>query len=710
MISNFSIYPLCGESVKVFVYRILEQGLETGSSLSLYEPIMRERIALHGFLALGLVLSACAKDENPAAFTGEEIRFSAYKNRIVTRSGKGWSPFETGTKYDLYVIDYAATPDWTPGNALLYAETGTEQSDGTIDYGPPVQFPENALNFYAVTDGTPVKPTPVSPATLPPAYEIALDGEGKLTDDLMWAAVTGRNANSGNRVELDFTHTLSKIKFEIAKQSDEAPMNDIYIQSILLENMYDAGTLNLQTGTYTLGTPTATRPYYERGSATKQYIATNQTGIKTADGTALLETLIFPRSTDNPNVINVKVVLGKDGESDGWRTVDVPVEYVVDAETDPDATAPFEFRPNYEYVLTLMVTDNTVRLLVFETQVYEWIDVDYDEEETQGFIGKPVSFGGIMWMDRNLGAQSSDCYNDWDNCRGYYYQFGRNIPYILEKGKTGSNLNHFYTYDQNGNRVQTSVIDSSGLNDTQVAFNPGDIPENPKAGYTGYEFYQAGNVRHWLSPSLTTKPAIYWRDIKNHPCPDGWRLPSAQDYASFLPDPSFSGTVENLTTTQIGSINSIGSGVEDRIIGKLNGVFSVYMIKRKGTNNSYRIRIRRLNSAQGATKQYFEISRYAGSNTDDFTGMTVNNVEEYFDWNHPSEILTIPAVGFIISYSNKLNGDGILTVLRTNTTTNNSTTGILSTVCYLRTDGGTFGLSTGHNHSMGDNIRCVRDI
>ena len=334
---------------------------------------MKERIALHSFLALGLVLSACSKEEvkTPSAGTGEEICFSAYKNRIVTRSGDDWSPFDAGTKYDLYIIDYAATPDWTAANALLHNGTGTELADGTIEYGTPLQFPGTALNFYAVTDGTATKPASISPVGNIPTYKVELDGNGQLPD-LMRAEIVGRDETAGNQVKLDFTHTLSKIRFEIAKQSDESPMNDIYIQSIALENMYSEGILSLETGLYTLGTPTETRTYYDRSVAGgKQYIDTDQAGIKTADGTSELEMLIFPREATNINVINAEIVIGKDGEVDTWRTVDVPIEYVPDAEADPAVTAPFEFKPNYEYVLTLMVTDNTVRLLVFETEVYE---------------------------------------------------------------------------------------------------------------------------------------------------------------------------------------------------------------------------------------------------------------------------------------------------------------------------------------------------
>ncbi len=39
-------------------------------------------------------------------------------------------------------------------------------------------------------------------------------------------------------------------------------------------------------------------------------------------------------------------------------------------------------------------------------RVYDWIDDNSDYEDTQ--IGSSVTFGGVTWMDRNLGATSAD--------------------------------------------------------------------------------------------------------------------------------------------------------------------------------------------------------------------------------------------------------------------------------------------------------------
>ena len=50
-------------------------------------------------------------------------------------------------------------------------------------------------------------------------------------------------------------------------------------------------------------------------------------------------------------------------------------------------------------------------------------------------MGQPLTFNGVMWMDRNLGATSADMTTaeGWEGARGYVYQLGRSIPYYLPK-------------------------------------------------------------------------------------------------------------------------------------------------------------------------------------------------------------------------------------------------------------------------------------
>ncbi len=74
----------------------------------------------------------------------------------------------------------------------------------------------------------------------------------------------------------------------------------------------------------------------------------------------------------------------------------------------------------------------TTMVVTVIPRVYDWIDDNSDYEDTQ--IGSSVTFGSVTWMDRNLGATNADAtksIQSWEASRGFYYQFGRSIPYYL---------------------------------------------------------------------------------------------------------------------------------------------------------------------------------------------------------------------------------------------------------------------------------------
>jgi hypothetical protein len=107
------------------------------------------------------------------------------------------------------------------------------------------------------------------------------------------------------------------------------------------------------------------------------------------------------------------------------------VEDVSTEDGAKDGTA-VEFASNYSYKFSIVVMRNDVRVLAIVPTVYNWIDATLDNETV---VGQPVTFGGLMWMDRNLGASTWDAENDFYGSIGYYYQYGRNIPYILDTTK-----------------------------------------------------------------------------------------------------------------------------------------------------------------------------------------------------------------------------------------------------------------------------------
>lgn len=189
-----------------------------------------------------------------------------------------------------------------------------------------------------------------------------------------------------------------------------------------------------------------------------------------------------------------------------------------------------------------------------------------------------------MWMDRNLGATSADCENDWYNTIGYYYQHGRNIPYILDvdvwkthfKSKTGQDHLNFdeqsapvkfqfpyglvYTLDDKGRKV-TDVLDLQYEFKVyeEIAINPGDVGKDyrfilglsPNLAIASHSWAvqktdAASNRYYYVNNDANTtryyykedpRNDTYWSsDVENQPCPKGWRLPTREDLYGFMPE------------------------------------------------------------------------------------------------------------------------------------------------------------------------------
>ncbi len=113
-----------------------------------------------------------------------------------------------------------------------------------------------------------------------------------------------------------------------------------------------------------------------------------------------------------------------------------------------------------------------------------------------------VEIGGLIWMDRNLGAKSVDYENEWYQCVGNYYQWGRNIPF---KDTT------------------TIEVVEGPLALDQIAINSSD------EGVKG--FVTVSEIPYIWS---TEKDDNLWKD-NNGPCPKGWRVPTYKDFLAIAP-------------------------------------------------------------------------------------------------------------------------------------------------------------------------------
>ena len=657
-----------------------------------------------GILAL-LGITACTHEDAISVTPSEEQEtiLSARKSHIITRAGDEVDQFEVGTKYRLYAVN-------KEGGIELKGQEGIEQSNHTINYGSVISYGSSPISFYGATYGS----TSVVP-------EFSSVGGTTITEtvrddalsDLMFSNnLIDQTVSNGYRLEMNFKHAMSKLKFRIVKQDEtedaeaEKKLENATLTKIQVKGTHGTGSLDIVNGKWTYveeEVDLSVRTYYD-----------NTTGMKveTASQEVPGEMLVFPNEANEQ--VTISVTLTGIGDSEGEKTVDYRL-MEIDEEGEEDGN--FQFEMNHEYTLLITVLKDEVRTIAIAPQVYDWIDEDREDN----YLGQPVTFANLMWMDRNLGAKSADCENDWENCRGYYYQYARNIPYILDKEKYDAAPNKIpvypflYTYNQNGEKVYGGVaagdnIDNIPVRYPNIAINPGDkglylfIWDPASNGIWLYN--ENNNGEHSFIDE-------YWTsDNNNHPCPKGWRLPTRADFASFLPERKFP-----IATWYNGyqysfsyPANTLGYQ-EDEVHGTINGERAIYIIKRKGRPDCYRIRIL-LKESNTPGKSYYEFAYFPGDATMKFDGLTTEAafVESMnnglFDWNSPSAIMQIPACGFIHTIGgNKLDGDGVSTVLRSSDWVRVG----YNWVCYLRSDQ-SFGLFNGSRKVLGDQIRCVRDV
>lgn len=656
-----------------------------------------------GVLALSVML-ACNHEDVASGFpsAGQQAVLVAQKSHIITRAGDEVAQFEVGTKYRLYAVN-------KEGGIELKGQEGIEQSNHTINYGSVISYGSSPISFYGATYGS----TSVVP-------EFSSVGGTTITEtvrddalsDLMFSNnLINQTVSNGYRLEMNFKHAMSKLKFRIVKQDEtedaeaEKKLENATLTKIQVKGTHGTGSLDIVNGTWTYAEdeePLPDRTYYANAAGME---------VTTTSQEVPGEMLVFPNEANEQ--VTISVTLTGIGDSEGEKTVDYRL-MEIDEEGEEDGN--FQFEMNHEYTLLITVLKDEVRTIAIAPQVYDWIDENRDDN----YLGQPVTFANLMWMDRNLGAKSADCENDWEDCRGYYYQYARNIPYILDKKKYDAAPNKIpvypflYTYNQNGEKVysvddvQITVLTSQTIRDRKkIAVNPGEDGE--------YRFISdVNNGGYWMLDENGQEESFineFWTSsVENHPCPKGWRLPTKEDFASFMPDITLNAPWSKGFNKRI--YNGAVLGIREQLVyGEIGDEKAMYLIKRQGHPDCYRIRILMKESKESG-KWYFEFAYFSGDPTMTFEDLTTEEkflesmTNDRFDWSTPTAIMEVPACGFIHpSTENRLNGDGINALLRADEPNEQ-----YNWICYLRDDAYQFGLIKTSRKALGDQIRCVRDV
>ena len=588
--------------------------------------------------AAALTLFSCAKEGwEETKTTGEAIKFTSYRQQVYTRADIDEFNFDEGTKYTLVAVQSAATEaayQWVSKKGFVnQPQVGTESADHDISYTPIALFSRNEqLDFFGLVYGdaarttAPALSTPSDNATpTAPLEEYAVDATKNRLHDLMLCndkTVRNRTSSSGT-ITLPFKHALAALNFVVAKQDEsgdmpeERQLEQVKVTEVRLDNVAKKADMNLYTGNWTWTAANVGSRVVYTGAAIP--ITPTPESIGDAD------ILVFPNDDGVDNnayvaanpykyytaagdesankgeqvIVTVKLEglqeydpntgykwMNKDLDSgvsvvDGACEISLPIRVYEDSQGNDDG--PLHFLSNHKYTLSIFIMRNNVRIVAVSPQVYEWVDVALDpvtDPTHVATLGQPITFGTTVWMDRNLGATSADCETDWLHTLGYYWEHGRNIPfildveqfkqrgYVIESGiprKTpggaqvfGNENKMIYTWDKNGNKhsqgSDRTLVELKGnhtdYDGNYVAINPGD------EGIYDFVFKVEGSVSYWYQThahqqdETDRQTSHYWLDVNNQPVPKGWRLPTIADCYSVLPEESW--IWSNTTWTAIG--------------------------------------------------------------------------------------------------------------------------------------------------------------
>ena len=494
-----------------------------------------------------------------------EIEFTSSKVRIITKSGDLAQRFEPGTAFSLYAVQNdSGVSEWNTDAIKFYDVPGVSDESGNVDYsiddgGRKATYGlGEVLDFYGLTYGDSVKVDISGMKDMVPVVPVSV-ADGILPDLMYSDNLKAKNSSSGV-LNMEFRHVMSRLEFEILKQDEtgvdesEKKLENAVLKKVILRGTGTSGRFNAANGEW------------ENIEVQDRVIYDSSLPL-TVSAQRFASLIAVPADGDVSLRIYIEGIVG------GVEYVD----YTLNISEDSN----LRLEQNHEYLFSVTVLKNDVRIVAVTPKIYDWIDVGLNDDV---YFGQPVYFGGLMWMDRNLGAKTADCENSWYNTIGFYYQHGRNIPYVMDtdvwkehfKSLTGNNRLYFdgsaspepfqfpygllYSLDENDNKI-TDVLDLQYTFKTyeEIAINPGDVGKDyrfilglspslaiashswavQKTDQVSSRYYYVNNdattTRYYYKED--TRNDTYWSEnVENQPCPKGWRLPTRKDLYSFMPE------------------------------------------------------------------------------------------------------------------------------------------------------------------------------
>lgn len=627
------------------------------------------------------------------------FRLSSDKGAFTRATGNE-STFEAGTAYQLYAIennDFSVNYLKNPASAG--AIIGTEAADHNSIEGIQInKFNNKTLNFYAVTNSTSKAVEIATNGDEAPTCNIRYEDSMTPLTDVMWAKKENQSYQNAGVIKMLFGHTLSKLNLYVMKHSDYAS-SKVVLNDITLTD-YPSGTLNMQTGKYNLNNNDQRSQKCTVYAGGEQVVSTTDAAVQ-KDG-AKVTPMIFPtrkeklEENDRKNHslwVTVGVTIGS-----RKTTKEIEITSTL-AEGAGNSTkeVPFNFESNHEYDMVITITKSSL-VVTIVPRVYDWIPEE--ELKADDEVNGSMTIGGITWMDRNLGATSGNPLagdQAWENSRGYYYQFGRNIPYYVKPKRDSKGImaapSHGNLHEKESmpypfipGKENEEPKKTNTYANADKAVNPSDIGKKYLNFFHRYKRQWGGDTFYGENWDSDNGNSDNWKEPKNQPCPKGWRLPTVNEFRLIIPANEDAGDItfstkkheNNKNTFFEETSNDPTSGDKSRYVGveKSNTLSiptagitnTIYALKKANSNNAYFLRWhieragkfirdnRNTNSTDKGDdyRNVLVISRYPATSK---STLTSSNVSTAAKWDYPVEQVILPISGYIHTDSNsEING------------------------------------------------------
>lgn len=569
---------------------------------------MRRKYDIVYLLLALLAMTACREDEpglgeqlpgdGTLRFQGVNAQHVEVKARSTER--KGWFPLNS-----LYRIWAYGNENGDAERTLRFDACGVETANGNnrliaLPEGTTLNFKSDAdvIDFYGLIDPE-IKDDDIideekdqylkaTGADDNPEYEVKY-GEGNAITDLRYASkIRNTHSNTGYIIPLEFKHILSKVEFEVVQQPDEmnnttGKFGNIYLENIQVVDRPATGTFGIRKGEFTaLGSEGRTFELLQEPDKLIGVVPSNVGSI-----------LLFPTAETEAEPMKVKITLrgeantfsdflgqeGYDVTDNGAKlTVTCPVydSYKINEENP----VPLRLLPNYRYVLQFMIMGHDVRIVTVVPRVYEWLDGETDQTDGKGDyweeqnLGQPVTFNGVVWSDRNLGATSANplaSVEEWRKSVGYFYQFNRNIPYFPNTynettGRIDLNTpleDAFFEQKDNNEGDNREVLNGKRRLYPVVNYGAWGVTEYPELDLLKPQNANIGQGKEYVTrigelptgstvwglsaKDLTPGEEKLWQGTSDRepilPCPKGWRIPTQEDFMGILPSSVYAGNI-----------------------------------------------------------------------------------------------------------------------------------------------------------------------